>query len=139
MPVLLKGPPLDQYAILTVKTRPAMTSNLDNTWSRFVVIFAQGVFALAELAEYSEAVRQGDMDKNPHFATRVDIRTLSISLGAAGAGLLPAPGLLQYPKDAPYTRIVLQRLLPANVTVALALRPPPPPTAVVVAAAVAGG
>ena len=64
-----------------------MTSNLDNTWSRFVVIFAQGVFALAELAEYSEAVRQGDMDKNPHFANRVDIRTFSISLGAAGGTL----------------------------------------------------
>ena len=42
------------------------------------------------------------------------------SLGAASAGLLPEEGLLTYPKDAPYTRIVLQQLRPAGITIRLA-------------------
>ena len=42
------------------------------------------------------------------------------SLGAASAGLLPEEGLLTYPKDSGYTRIVLQQLRPAGLAVRLA-------------------
>ena len=42
------------------------------------------------------------------------------SLGAAAAGLRPAPGLLLYPKEAAFTRIVLQQLLPSPVIIRLA-------------------
>lgn len=43
------------------------------------------------------------------------------SLGAATAGLLPATGrTLTYPKDSPYTRIVLQQLRPAGVSIRIA-------------------
>ena len=39
------------------------------------------------------------------------------SLGAATAGLLPSSRTLTYPKDSPYTRIVLQQLKPAGIKV----------------------
>ena len=42
------------------------------------------------------------------------------SLGAATAGLLPEEGLLTYPKDSAYTRIVLQQLRPAGLSIRLA-------------------
>ena len=42
------------------------------------------------------------------------------SLGAATAGLLSEEGLLTYPKDSGYTRIVLQQLRPAGLSVRLA-------------------
>ena len=42
------------------------------------------------------------------------------SLGAATAGLLPDASLLTYPKDAGYTRIVLQQLRPAGYAIRLA-------------------
>jgi len=41
------------------------------------------------------------------------------SLGAATAGLLPSPGTLTYPKDSPYTRIVLQQLRPSAAGLAI--------------------
>eukprot|EP00316_Scyphosphaera_apsteinii_P000300 CAMPEP_0119327250 /NCGR_PEP_ID=MMETSP1333-20130426/70266_1 /TAXON_ID=418940 /ORGANISM="Scyphosphaera apsteinii, Strain RCC1455" /LENGTH=1017 /DNA_ID=CAMNT_0007335785 /DNA_START=35 /DNA_END=3088 /DNA_ORIENTATION=+ len=42
------------------------------------------------------------------------------SLGAAMAGLLPSAGTLTYPKDSSYTRIVLQQLRPAGVSIRIA-------------------
>ena len=42
------------------------------------------------------------------------------SLAAAAAGLLPEEGTLSYPKEAGYTRIVLQQLRPAGLAIRLA-------------------
>jgi len=43
------------------------------------------------------------------------------TLGASSAGLLPTPGILLYPKEAPFTRIVLQNLRPDDLVIRLAL------------------
>ena len=42
------------------------------------------------------------------------------ALGAAAAGLFPAPAMLLYPKEAAYTRILLQQLLPHSTRIRLA-------------------
>ena len=70
--------------------------------------------------EYSQQVTSMHLDAVQAHSGQMVMPAAHFSLAAASVGLMPTAELLAYPKDAPFTRIVLQQLLPASFAIRLA-------------------